>query len=74
MARGRKPSTKNLDERIEKQQELLAKSKEKYEKDKAEMAHLIKLRNDIRKDELMEAVVKSNKSYDEILAYISGGK
>ena len=58
----------------EKQQELLAKSKEKYEKDKAEMAHLLKVRNDIRKDELMDAVVKSDKSYDKSLAYISGEK
>ncbi|HIT90665.1 MAG TPA: hypothetical protein IAC41_09645 [Candidatus Merdenecus merdavium] len=74
MARGRKVSTKTLDEKIEKQQEILAKSKEKYEKDKAEMSHLLKLRNDIRKDELMDAVIKSNKSYDEILAYISDGK
>lgn len=38
------------------------------------MSHLLKLRNDIRKDELMDAVIKSNKSYDEILAYISDGK
>ena len=74
MARGRKVSTKTLDEKIEKQQEILAKSKEKYEKDKAEMSYLLKLRNDIRKDELMDAVIKSNKSYDEILAYISDGK
>lgn len=36
------------------------------------MAHLIKLRNEMRKEELMEAVIKSDCSYDEILAFIKG--
>ena len=36
------------------------------------MAELIKLRNEMRKEEIMEAVIKSNHSYAEILAYIRG--
>ena len=44
MARaGRKPTTKTLEEKITKQQELLAKSKAKYEQDKAELAQLLKI-------------------------------
>ena len=71
MARtGRKPTLKTLQEKITKQQNVLAKSKIKYEQDKAELAQLLKLRNDLQRDELMEAVVKSNRSYEEILAFI----
>lgn len=69
---GRKVSMKFLDDKIQKQQELLVKSKVKYEKNKEEMAQMLKLRNEIRKDELMEAVVKSGKSYEEIVAFIQG--
>ena len=69
---GRKPTIKTLQDKIAKQQEVLAKSKVKYEQDKAELAQLLKLRNELRKDELMEAVVKSDKSYEEILTFICG--
>ena len=70
MARGRKSSSVSLDEKISKQKELLEKSKTKYEADKAELAELIKLRNNLRKEELMDAVIKSDKSYEEILAFL----
>jgi len=73
MARtGRKPTIKTLQEKITKQQEVLAISKVKYEQDKAELAQLLKLRNELQKDELMDAVIKSDKSYEEILAFIYG--
>ena len=74
MARGRKRniSTKTLDEKIEFQKNVLEKAKVKYEADKDALAELIKLRNEMRKEEIMEAVIKSNHSYAEILAYIRG--
>ena len=37
------------------------------------LAELIKLRNEMRKDELMAAVIKSEHSYEEIMAFIKGG-
>lgn len=33
---------------------------------------LMKLRNDMRKEEIMEAVIKSEHSYEEIMAFIKG--
>ena len=33
---------------------------------------LIKLSNEMRKEELMEAVIKSDRSYAEIMAFIKG--
>ena len=74
MARGRKRkiSTKTLDEKIELQKNVLEKAKVKYEAEKDALAELIKLRNEMRKEEIMEAVIKSKHSYAEIMAYIKG--
>ena len=73
MARGkRKVSTEAMDAKIEQQKAVLEKAKAKCEAEKEELAHLINLRNEMRKDELMEAVIKSNHSYAEIMAFIKG--
>lgn len=71
MARGRKKvSTESLDIKIEQQKEVLEKAR--YEAEKETLAELVKLRNEMRKEELMEAVIKSAHSYEEILAFIKG--
>jgi hypothetical protein len=73
MARGRrKVNTETLDTKIEQQKAVLEKAKAKYEAEKETLADLIKLRNEMRKEELMEAVIKSNHSYAEIMAFIKG--
>ena len=74
MARGRKRkiSTKTPDEKIELQKNVLEKAKVKYEAEKESLAELIKLRNEMRKEEIMEAVMKSKHTYAEIMAYIKG--
>lgn len=74
MARGRKKvSTELLDMKIDQQKEVLEKAKARYEAEKEALAELVKLRNEMRKEELMEAVIKSDHSYEEILAFIKGG-
>ena len=74
MARGRrKVNTDTLDAKIEQQKTILEKAKTKYEAEKETLAELIKLRNEMRKEELMEAVIKSDHSYAEIMAFIKGG-
>ena len=73
MARGRRRiSTDTLDAKIEQQKAVLEKAKAKYETEKEALAELIKLRNEMRKEELMEAVIKSDHSYEEIMAFIKG--
>ena len=73
MARGRKKvSTESLDMKIEQQKEVLEKAKARYETEKEALAELVKLRNEMRKEKLMEAVIKSEHSYEEILAFIKG--
>ena len=73
MARGRrKVSTASLDTKIEQQKTAMEKARLRYEAEKEALAGLIKLRNELRKDELMDAVIKSERSYEEILAFIKG--
>ena len=73
MARGkRKMTTQVLDRKIEEQKAVLEKAKLKYEAEKETLAGLIKLRNEMQKEELMEAVLKSEHSYAEIMAFIKG--
>ena len=73
MARGRrKVNMETLDTKIEQQKAVLEKAKAKYEAEKETLADLIKHRNEMRKEELMEAVIKSDHSYAEIMAFIKG--
>lgn len=73
MARGRrKVSTQTLDLRIEQQREALEKARARYESEKEAMADLVRLRNEMRKEELMDAVIRSEHSYAEIMAFIKG--
>ena len=46
----------------------MEKAKIRYEA----LAELIKLRNEMQKDELMDAIIKSEHSYEEIMAFIRG--
>jgi hypothetical protein len=73
MARGRrKVKTETLDAKIEQQKAVMEKAKLKYEAEKETLAELIKLRNELRKDELMDAVIKSEHTYEEIMEFIKG--
>jgi len=61
-----------LDSKIELQKESLEKAKARYEAEKDALAELIKMRNELRKEELMNAVINSERSYEEILAFVQG--
>lgn len=61
-----------LDSKIELQKEALEKAKAKYETERDALAELIKMRNELRKEELMNAVINSERSYEEILAFVKG--
>ena len=68
----KKASTESLDAKIEQQKTVMEKAKIRYEAEKEALVELIKLRNEMRKDELMDAVIKSEHSYEEIMAFIRG--
>ena len=65
-------SADKLDAKIEQQKETLEKAKARYEAEKDALAELVKMRNELRKEELMNAVINSDKSYEEILAFVRG--
>ena len=65
-------STDKLDAKIEQQKEALEKAKARYEAEKEALAELVKMRNELHKEELMNAVINSDKSYEEILAFVRG--
>ena len=65
-------SADKLDVKIEQQKEVLEKAKARYEAEKDALAELVKMRNELRKEELMNAVINISRSYEEILAFVQG--
>lgn len=70
----RKRSTpdETLEQRIEKGQQKVIRTKAAYDKAVDELQTLLDKRDAKRKDEIWDAIVGSSKSYEEILAMIKG--
>ena len=74
MRRGRKPNTEEtLVLKIEKAQQKVIKTKAAYEKAVDELQKLLDKRDAKRKDDIWKAIIKSDKSYEEILRFINTG-
>ena len=71
MARPRKNNI-TIDEEILKQEEQVAKSKAKYDAEVKKLKDLQSRRDEIKKKELLEAIEKSGKDYDEIMKFLQG--
>ncbi|WFF72622.1 hypothetical protein [Proteiniclasticum sp. QWL-01] len=59
-----------IDEKIRKSEAALAKAKAKYDAEAAVLKELLQKRQAMRDRELMEAIAKSKRSFEEILDYI----
>lgn len=70
MARTRKTSKEALEEKIEKAEEDVITAKKKYDEATANLKQLLDKRDSLRKEELIAAVTKSSRSYEEILAFL----
>ena len=70
MARGININTLEL--KIEKAQQDVAKAKKAYDSATAVLKDLLDKRDAFRKNEIMDAIAKSDKSYEEIMMYIRG--
>lgn len=70
MARGRRNIS--IDEKIEQKKKEVLQAKEKYDVVLAELNALQKKKNELRNKELLKAVEKSNRSMEEILAFLLG--
>ena len=68
MARGRKRGavSATMEEQIQKAQEKVIKTKDAYDTAVESLQKLLDKRNAQRKDELWDAIIKSNKTYEDI--------
>ena len=73
MARGRKPVNVSgtLEQQIEKAQEKVIKTKQAYDAAVDALQKLLDKRDAKRKEYLWNAIIKSDKSYEEILKFIN---
>ena len=60
-----------LDRKIEMAQEKVVKTKEKYEAAITELKQLMDKRDALKKEELIAAIKRSDKTYEEILEFIN---
>lgn len=72
MARGRKVGTTvvTIDQQIERAQEKVIKARQAYDAVTDALQKLLDKRDAKRKDELWNAILKSEKSYEEIYEFI----
>lgn len=76
MARGRKTGIVigTLEQQIEKAQEKVIKTKQAYDAAVDALQKLLDKRDAKRKEDLWNAIIKSEKSFDEILNFINAGQ
>lgn len=65
-------TAKTTDSKIETAKQLLEKAKLRYERAAANLKALLDRRDEERKRELLDAIGKSDRTYDEILNFIRG--
>lgn len=66
----RKTSAEVLENKIAKAQEQVSKTKKQYDRALAVLSELLDKRDAIRKDELMNAFLKSDKKYEEVMDFL----
>ena len=69
----RMTSMEALDRKIEKAQEQVKKTKKQYDAAVAVLSDLLDKRDAIRRDELVKAIMKSNRTYKEVMVFLSAG-
>lgn len=69
MARGKRA---DIEGKIAAAEEQVLRAKERYDRACAELKDLVAKRDAMRRDELWDAVVKSERSYEDIVAWVKG--
>jgi formiminotetrahydrofolate cyclodeaminase len=62
--------TISIDEKIERAKETVSRAKTKYDAALDELEKLMVKKEEMKKQELMAAIESSNKSFDEIMAFL----
>ena len=63
-----------LEAKIEKAQAQVSKTKKQYDAAVAALSDLLDKRDALRRDELMKAIMKSDRTYEEVLAFLNAGE
>jgi hypothetical protein len=66
----RTKSIETIEQKIEKAKKNVERAKEKYEATVDELEKLMTMREALRKEQLISAITNSDKSYDEIMAFL----
>ena len=66
-------SMESLDKKIEKTQELVSRKKKEYDAAISALSDLLDKREAIQRDELVKAILKSDRTYEEVLAFLDTG-
>ena len=66
-------SKESLDRKIEKAQELVSRKKKEYDAAISALSDLLDKREAIQRDELVKAILKSDRTYEEVLAFLDTG-
>lgn len=74
MARTRKSSKEALEEKIEKAQAEVAAAKKRYDQAVSNLKELTDKRDAMKKEEIVSAIIKSGRSYDEIMDFLNTSK
>lgn len=60
-----------IDEKIELQKAVVSKAKDKYDAELDKLNALMQKREESRRKELLDAFMKSSKTYDEIMEFLN---
>jgi len=60
-----------IDEKIEKQKEVVLKAKDKYDAELQALENLMQKRDELRNKELLKAIETSNKSFEDIMQFLA---
>ena len=69
----RMTSMEALEAKIEKAQALVSKTKKQYDAAVAALSDLLDKRDALRRDELVKAIMKSDRTYEKVLAFLGTG-
>ena len=69
----RMTSMEALDAKIEKAQVQVSKTKKQYDAAVAALSDLLDKRDALRRDELVKAIMKSERTYEEVLTFLGVG-
>lgn len=60
----------SIDDKIEQQKLVVSKAKDRYEAELEQLNELMKKRDELHNKELLQAIEKSNRSFEEIMDFL----